>query len=155
MQTKIFTKKEDVSYAQQKLLDLTAKRKLKRFWRENLEGKGFNFFYLWNVTVGKVPPSIEFIWKLRKKINPVLWFYTINEEEPQKANVSKSPEEYGYFKSKNYCYIAGLNYMWLWVKENGLSYNLMWHLKMKKRKITYQKIKMLKNILPVKDWFQF
>lgn len=153
MQKKIYTKPENITYAQQFLLDITERKQLRLFWRKYLEGKGFNFFYLWNVMTGKMPPSLGFIWALRFGVNPLYWFYTVYEKKPKNIPIKKNPEAYDYYKTLNFCYLENLDNLYLFCKHNELSYNTMWLLKNRKRKITYEKIKQLKTVLPVENWF--
>lgn len=156
MHTKVYTKPENITYAQKELLKIAEKRQLKAFWEKTLNGKGFNFFYLWNIMTGKCPASLEFIWALHKQINPVLWFYTVSEKKPNtRYSFGKDPEHYEYFGSKNFKFIEGIEKLNSWCKENELNYNLMFLLRTQKRRVTYQRIRTLKNILPVSGWFSF
>lgn len=155
MDRRLFVKEEELSLAQIYLNSIADERKLKLYWTENLEKKGFNFFYLYNVMVGKVPPSIEFIWVNRNTINPVNWFYTAQDKKPMPVPLTDAPKNYAYYKSKNYNYIKNLKNLCTWCKKHDLSYNTMWYMKEKKRKITFQKMKKLRNILPVRNWFIF
>lgn len=155
MQRKLFVEEKELSLAQIYLNELADKRKLKNFWDNYLDGKGFNTIYLYNVMVGRLPPSIDFIWTLREVINPVMWFYTAEDKKPVPVPIEAKPVKYAYFKNKNYLYILNLNNLYLWCQKHNLTYNTIWYLKKKKRKVTFQKMKELRNILPIKNWFIF
>lgn len=155
MERKLFIAEEELSIAQAYLNSLADKRELKNYWNKNLKNKGFNFFYLYNVMVGKVPPSIDFIWSQREVINPVNWFYTTKERKPQAVQINDKPVRYSYYKSKNFLYIANLKNLYVWCTKHNLTYNTIWYLKKKKRKITFQRMKDLKDILPIRNWFIF
>lgn len=155
MHRKLFVEEKDLTYAQQYLLKLADKKQLTYFWTINLEGKGFNVFYLYNVMVGENTPSIEFIWTLRNVINPILWFYKQSEKKPQPIVITREDKFYPYYESKNFISIENTKNFYTWCKKNNLNYNSTWLLKNKKRKITFRRMNELKNILPIKNWFIF
>lgn len=146
---------KNINYAQKILIEYAEHKQLKKFWKENVEGKGFNFVYLWNITKGKFNPSLEFIWICRKIINPVFWFYSLTEQKPVECKISKLPERYDYYTNKNFLFICNLEALGLWCRKNKISYNMLWLLKNHKRKITFKKILLFNKYLPVSGWFEF
>lgn len=143
------------SYAQQYLLDLIVEHKLFGFWKDNLSDKEYSYMHLYNIATTLTSISLPLIWCLRKIINPIFWFETIDNPKPKKIPIENTNKEYDYTKTKNFKYLqkeVSPNIQ-LFCNKTHLSYDSVYQLIKKRRKLTFFQIFYMKEIIPVKNWF--
>lgn len=81
---KMYCKEEDITHGQRYLLTLMETRELTSFWKDFKDEYSFEYFFY--AAIGKFKtPSYRFIFELREKINPVLWFFRESENVPETA----------------------------------------------------------------------
>lgn len=147
---KFLCDEKDITYGQRFLLDLLKERKFAAFCRDN----DLKFEYTYMVAIGGNLPPVSLIYKLRRIIHPVLWFYTEQEQRPEEKEY---PEDgaggWDYTQSLGFRQFSRIENLKSWSIENGFAYVSMWIIASGRRSPSYVKIRQLKDYIYPADWF--
>ncbi len=140
----------EISYAQEILMKILKEKKLRAFTTQhNLE-----YISFFKTVQGHTYPSNIVVWKLRKVIHPILWFYNTNEKLPiLKEYAPDGLQEFNYIESiacEEMCKIDGIA---KWAEDRSLSYSSVFNTYKKEAAPSFAKIKAWRDYFYPADWY--
>jgi len=144
-----------MNYARKYFYSLIDRHMIAAFYRKHIH-PAFSVNILYNAVFGqrKFPP-VRLMYRIRKEVDPSLWFYDETEPMPEKYDFSDTPDLWDWKRSVNYHRLINEYNLKEFCRQNGLVYTTVYSMLYSGKSITAQQIMKFRHVLRPAGWFVY